>query len=703
VGADDVSRLTRRLAEALLLDVEKIAARSVARMQELLPAYARVPREDLLPVTRTNTRHLLEAIRDPEVEPGREDRAYRASGETRARQGITSDEMLNAWRIGLESVREEAHVVCRELGLDTNVLLEFVDATLRWGDLGMRASASAHHEAEIRDLGRLVEEQAALRRVATLVARGVRPADVFGAVCAEVARVIGAEAGVVRFETDGEGLVFVASTLLPVGTRCELDDARAAAAVYRTGRSARTDGLDRPSRTGLVAAMGEREGVLSMVASPIVVEGRLWGAVAVSSSETLPADVEERLEKFTELVGAAIANADAREQIERLAEEQAALRRVATVVAGEPAPHDVFAAVAEEVGRVLRLEATAIWRYDADAHAAVVGSWGETAGGLPAGFRWAAAGGDAIGLVHRTHRPARVDGEETDAGVVEARTRLFVPTAEVACPITVAGRLWGAIGAVASEARAMPPDAEERIARFTELVATAIANFEARAEVAASRARIEAAADEERRRLVRDLHDGAQARLVHTIVTLKLARAGLARFGAEAAALLDEPLVHAQRATDEVRSLARGILPSALARGGLAEAVRERAAAMTIPVDIDVAVDRLPGAVEATAYFIVAEALTNTVKHAGARRALVRARVDRGALQLEVRDDGAGGADPGGAGLVGLGDRLAALGGRMRVDSPTEGGTRLAASIPVEDAPSPRRGAERAAGGGGRR
>ena len=684
MSADDVSPEVRRLAEALLLDVDAIAHRSVARMQELLPSYARVPPEDLLPVTTTNVRNVLEAIRNPDRDVGRERMAYRTSGETRARQGITSDEMLNAWRIGLESVRESAHPVAADLRISTDVLLEFIEATLRWGDIGMRASASAHHEAEIRELGRLVEEQTALRRVATLVARGLGPADVFGAVRDEVVRVIGAAADVVRFEADGTVVVVVASSLLPVGTRVELDDAMAAAAVYRTGRSVRRDGKEWSSKSLALAEAGGRGRPRSVVASPIVVQGALWGAVVVSSSdETLPAAVEERLETFTELIGMAVANADAREEIERLAEEQAALRRVATMVAGEAPPEDLLAKVAEEVGVVLHLHTTAIWRYDSDAHATVVASWGEPADTLPAGFRSALTGEDVIRQVHRTRRPARIDVEEMTSGAIGARARTVALTAEVACPIVVNGRMWGAIDAAASETHPMSADTEGRIAQFAELVATAISNVEARADVAASRARIAAAADEERRRLVRDLHDGAQARLVHTIVTLNLARAGLERHGREAAALLDEPLAHAKRATEEVRALARGILPSALTRGGLAGAVTELAASMSIPVDIDVTVDRLPGAVEATAYFVVAEALTNVVKHARASRAAVTAAVADRTLRLQVHDDGVGGAQAGGSGLVGLSDRLAALGGRLHVESPGGGGTLIAASIPL--------------------
>jgi hypothetical protein len=204
VNTDDELNGSQMLAEVLLRDAERIAERSVARMQELLPAYARVPRDELIPVTLTNTRNLLEAVRDPDADHSREQPAYRASGDVRARQGITSDEMLNAWRIGLEGVREAAHEVADDLGVGNEALLEFVVATLRWGDIGMRASASAHHEAEIRELGRLAEEQTALRRVATQVAQGAPSARLFAVVAEHVARVLRVPlVSIARYEADG--------------------------------------------------------------------------------------------------------------------------------------------------------------------------------------------------------------------------------------------------------------------------------------------------------------------------------------------------------------------------------------------------------------------------------------------------------------------------------------------------------------------
>jgi signal transduction histidine kinase len=237
--------------------------------------------------------------------------------------------------------------------------------------------------------------------------------------------------------------------------------------------------------------------------------------------------------------------------------------------------------------------------------------------------------------------------------------------------------------------------AEARMAQFTELMATAIANGEARTEVAASRARIVAAADEERRRVVRDLHDGAQQRLVHTVITLKLAHRAMQNGDEGAPALLTEALHHAERGTSELRELAHGILPAVLTRGGLRSGVDALTSRMSVPVESAVPADRLPAAVEATAYFVVAEALTNVAKHARAAHAAVTARVTEGALVVQVRDDGIGGARADGTGLLGLRDRLAALDGRLRVESPADGGTLVAAYIPLSGARAEaRRGAK---------
>jgi signal transduction histidine kinase len=247
----------------------------------------------------------------------------------------------------------------------------------------------------------------------------------------------------------------------------------------------------------------------------------------------------------------------------------------------------------------------------------------------------------------------------------------------------VNGRLWGAIAAGTTRPQPLPPDAEPRMAAFTELAGTAIANAQARTDLAASRARIVMTADEERGRVVRDLHDGAQQRLVHTIVVLEMALRSLDRDQHTAAPLIGEALEQAQIATNELRELAHGILPAVLARGGLRLGIESIVSRMSIPVDVDISVGRLAPAVEATAYFVVSEALTNVTKHARAERAAVSAHVEDGVLQLEVRDDGIGGARRDGTGLIGLTDRLVAFDGSLRVVSPEQGGTVLAASIPI--------------------
>jgi PAS domain S-box-containing protein len=359
-----------------------------------------------------------------------------------------------------------------------------------------------------------------------------------------------------------------------------------------------------------------------------------------------------------------------------LAEEQAALRRVATSVARESSPDEVFAAVVEEVGRVVGVESTAMLRYEDDGTATPVASWG--AHPVPVGARFPFED-NLCSRVFATARPARVD-HYADAADGATMMALGVRSA-VGAPIIVDGRLWGTMIAVAAEP--LPEDTASRMVQFTELVATAIANIDARSALTASRARIVAAADEERRRVARDLHDGAQQRLVHTIITLKLAKEALERDAGDASSLVSEALQHAQRATHELRELAHGILPAALTAGGLRAGVEALASRMPVPVEVEICADRLPPTTEATAYFVVAEALTNVAKHAYATSAAVAVRVVDSTLEVEVSDDGVGGVRPEGSGLQGLVDRLAALDGRLQIASPADGGTLVAAVIPI--------------------
>jgi signal transduction histidine kinase len=360
------------------------------------------------------------------------------------------------------------------------------------------------------------------------------------------------------------------------------------------------------------------------------------------------------------------------------------LRRVATLVASGTRPEEVFAAVVNEVARLLSVDLANACRYESDDTFTIVASAGDL---LPVGSQWPVRRQKNLAtLVLETRRPARLDDYADATGPLAEGIREAGIRSAVATPIIVEGRLWGLMAAGSRQAQPLAPDTEARLTSFTDLLATAIANAEARTEVAASRARIAAAADEERRRVVRDLHDGAQQRLVHTVITLKLAHRTLRNEKQDdLPALLTEALDQAQQATNELRELAHGILPDVLTKGGLRAGVGALTSRMPVPVETAVPADRLPAVVEATAYFVVAEALTNVAKHARAAHAAVTARVVDGVLEVEVRDDGVGGARPDGSGLLGLRDRLAVLDGRLRIETPPDGGTLVAADIPLSD------------------
>jgi signal transduction histidine kinase len=377
-----------------------------------------------------------------------------------------------------------------------------------------------------------------------------------------------------------------------------------------------------------------------------------------------------------------------RDELHQLAEEQAALRRVATLVARAASPDEVFESVTREVGLQSGADLARMERYESDGTVTGVATWSRSADSLLAvGTRFALEGVSIAALVREQHGPVRVDSFADATGPIAHEARALGIRSSVGCPIVVAGRLWGVIAASSRGEAPFGADAESQIAEFTKLVATAIANAESRAELAASRARVVGTADETRRRLQRDLHDGAQQRLVHTVIALKLARKALGEQRGPAVELVDEALEHAQRATEQLRDLAHGILPAALSRGGLRAGIDTLVSRVRLPLSVDVTAERLPPTLEATAYFIVAEALTNVIKHAHADSAQVKAFVDGGELHLEVRDDGVGGVGSnGGSGLVGLQDRAAALNGELHIESPPGRGTVLTATLPVPSA-----------------
>ncbi|HEY0345228.1 MAG TPA: PAS domain S-box protein [Solirubrobacteraceae bacterium] len=368
-----------------------------------------------------------------------------------------------------------------------------------------------------------------------------------------------------------------------------------------------------------------------------------------------------------------------------LTHEQAALRRVATLVAEGHDAGELFDAVAVEVGRLLSADATRLLRYQEDGSASVVGSYGASDAEIGVGSQLSRDRGQLWGRVAQSRSHERTDRLRDGSDAVAKSLLAVGIAASVAVPIVVSGRPWGAIVAAWKHPDMAGGDTEIRMAQFTELVATAVANAQSGAELAASRRRIVATADEARRRIERDLHDGAQQRLVSTVVVLKLLRKELGDANGPVAELVEEALAHAERGMEEVREIAHGVHPRILSSGGLAPALKTLARRSRVPVTVDMQTDaRLPENVEVTAYYVASEALTNAAKHAGASDVRITVNADDGQIVLTIRDDGVGGADPArGSGLIGLQDRVAALGGALAVYSEPGAGTVLTAQIPV--------------------
>ena len=534
----------------------------------------------------------------------------------------------------------------------------------------------------------LAEEQAALRRVATLVARGTAPEQVFAAVIEEVGRLLPVDVvSMSHYQAEGV-LTFVArwgkvADRFPLGYQRALGGRNVGTLVYETGRPARVDGYADVAASGPIGAISREAGLLSSVGSPIIVDGRLWGMIAAGSTlERLPADTEARLASFTELVATAIANAESRAALARVAEEQAALRRVATLVARAAPPRDVFAAVAAEAGQLLDVDATVLSRYDPRDCVTTVGAWTSTGAvpPTPLGSQLALGGRNVTTLVFRTGQAERTHYTNV-SGVIGDLTRDWGLRSSVGVPIRVDRRLWGIMIVASAREEPLATDTEERLARFTDLVATAIANAEARAEVVASRARIVAAGDEARRRIERDLHDGIQQRLVTQALMLNSIRD---RVPADVRADVDELSEELAITREELRDLSQGVHPSILVEVGLG-AIRALARRSPLPVRVQLRAEgRLPSSVEITAYYVAAEALTNAAKHANASTVDILLEEANGTLTVQVRDDGGGGADASrGSGLTGLRDRVEAVGGSMTLDSAAGVGTVLTVLLPV--------------------
>ena len=553
------------------------------------------------------------------------------------------------------------------------------------------ATAIANAESQSA-LEQLADEQAALRRVATLVARDAPSTEVFEAVATEVGKLLDTDITVVgRYDDDNVATAIGSWSSspggVPVGTRSAIGGHNVLTIVAETGNPARVDGYDDAS--GEAAEIARRHGWRSSIAAPIVVEGRVWGVMLVATlrPEPFPAGAEVRLAAFTELVASAVANAQAHDQLRRFGEEQATLRRIATLVAKGVQPEEVFEAVTEEVAATFRA-ITAVMRFEHDPLGLVpVGMSKEIEEiDIPIGARWDIDDALAAAQVYRTGRSARVgraDWSAAGTAVGEVGRRLGI-VSTVACPISVEGRLWGVIGVNAREE--LPPDTEQRLEKFIDLVTTAIANAEGKSELAASRRRIVAASDETRRQIERNLHDGTQQRLVSLGLALRAAEANLPPEREDLAAQLSTVATGLVAAVEDLQEISRGIHPAILSKGGLGPALQALAHRSPIPVNLDITTDgRLAEPIEVAGYFVASEALANAAKYSRASRIDVSLERRDGSLVLSVRDDGVGGVDAAsGSGIVGLNDRVEALGGSLRVESLPGEGTEIVAQLPLD-------------------
>ena len=427
----------------------------------------------------------------------------------------------------------------------------------------------------------------------------------------------------------------------------------------------------------------------SLLAVPILSRG-LLRALLLLENRLIRGAFTARRPGAVQLIAAQLAvsldNAQLYGDFSRIADEQAALRRVAMLVARGAPPGQVFASVAEEAGGLLAAEFAVLIRYEQQT-VEVVGTWTTREGPIPTpvGSRLPLGGRNVSTLVHETGQPARIDYTGGSGTIAQVAAGDWGLRSSVGVPVNVEGRLWGVMIAAFADEELPPADIEVRLAGFTELVATAIADAEARAEVIASRVRIVAAADRARRRIERDLHDGAQQRLVSLALQLSMARAEVPPALADLGADLERVEAGLGDALGELREIARGIHPPILSDGGLRPALRALARRSPVPVSLKVGHNgRLPEQVEVSAYYVVAEALTNAARHAHASAVSVQADLVGSALRITVRDDGAGGAGfSGGTGLAGLKDRVEALGGLLVLHSPPGAGTSLHVELPV--------------------
>jgi signal transduction histidine kinase len=413
-----------------------------------------------------------------------------------------------------------------------------------------------------------------------------------------------------------------------------------------------------------------------------MVDGQPRGIVNifVTGDTPPPPDAEARLGSFTELLGTAIANAGTSDGLARLVDEHAALRRVATLVAQGVPRDEIYSAVTREAALHLDADFASLSRIDDDDWMTTLATWRRSGDPIPA-LRWQLRDESISSTAARTGQAVRRNDYSAATGPLADLIRSVDAAQGVAVPVIVEDTVWGVMGAFSAAGRQLPADTEQRLTEFTALLAMAIANTESRRELAASRARIVATADGARRQIERNLHDGAQQRMVALGLELQGARALVPPQRTDLHAALEAISRGLAEAQDSLRDIAHGVHPAILAGTGLGPALKSLVRRSGTPVKLEVEVPRrFSEQVEVTAYHVVREALENAAAHAHATAVTVRAAVVDDVLRLDVSDDGVGGANAAdGTGLIGLKDRVETLEGTFRVRSPEGAGTVLSA------------------------
>jgi PAS domain S-box-containing protein len=540
--------------------------------------------------------------------------------------------------------------------------------------------------------GRAAQERAALQRVAALVAGGTPPGEVFQAVTAELRALLSVAACVLaRYEPDGTATILSDSvdigTGLPPGTVLHYLAGTTVAMVRENAAPAgNADVTNLPSP---LRERADRLGVTEAVKVPVMADGQVWGYLSASWRHTAPPAVESRMARFTQVVTMAINDADgrarlhaSRERLAAYAEEESALRRVATAVAARASTTEVFDAVAVELRRLLDIEGAILHRFEDDGTStavAICDPQGVIAADDKLGSRVSTENGNLASLVRRSNRAELLGSYDDESSLILPDLGGAGMMGAVGVPVKVAGRQWGMAAVVWR--RPVTHDLESRLVEFTELLSIAIDNADSRERLAASRLRVIAAADQARQRIERDLHDGVQQRLVTLAFDLQelseheVTPGDLQRIGKGL-----------QVAMDELREIASGIHPLVLRQHGLERALRKLARRASISIRLNLQLcGRLPEDVEIGGYYAISELLTNAAKHAGVDIVDLTVEACADELFIAMRDEGVGGADSAnGTGLTGLRDRIEALGGTMEVDSPPGNGTSVRVRIPLE-------------------